>query len=745
MSSRLASLSAARVAPISHRLAHASTKAARAAVIRPSSAGARKNLSERGPWMSISEHLQAFAPSVTRRHYTTTIDAEEDAAAPPKEPEEKLILETEKVTGPSSQHSFKAETKRLLDIVAKSLYTDREVFVRELTSNASDALEKRRHLELSSEVEIDPDTQNEPLEIRISVDKVLNTFIIQDTGIGMTFEELNENLGTIARSGTREFLGKLDKAAAEGSKGVRDNIIGQFGVGFYSSLMVADEVKVYTRSALKGSTGYCWSTDGSGSYDVAEAEGVAVGTKIIIKLKDDSKEFSSKYTVESILKKYSNFVGHPITLNGTTVNTIGALWTLDKSSITEEQHRDFYRFISHAYDEPRFHLHYKTDSPLAINALLYVPERHSELFGMGRMEPGVNLYSRKVLIQAKAKKLLPDWLRFMRGVVDSEDVPLNISREHLQDSALISRLRNVLSSRIVKFLDEQSRKDPEAYNTFYKDFALFIKEGVATDSANRSDAAKLLRYETSSTDAGAVSPLQAVLDRNPDQPAIFYTVSPSRTLALESPYVEPFVRKGYEVLLCAESVDEFVMNNLAEYGGKKIVNVESREGQEMVRDSEEDAKEGTGALTKEEARELADWMDNVLGDRVSEVDPSPRALSVPALIVDHDSAVLRRIMQMAPSSPARDLPLPPQKLHIDPRNPIIAGLNRLRAENELRATIVAEQVCDNAFVAAGLLDDPRSMLKRLNTILEMVVRPTAPAESVSESESVEAEIVDVKN
>ncbi|KAJ3344286.1 TNF receptor-associated protein 1, mitochondrial [Gonapodya sp. JEL0774] len=712
MNPRFASLPAVRASTVSNRLALLSTSAIPPlARLRTLSSGALKRNHQKVKRDDVAQQKAEFRAIGTRRHYSTSMDDAKEDASVPKEPEEKLILETEKVTGPSSHHAFRAETKRLLDIVAKSLYSDREVFVRELTSNASDALEKRRHLELSSETEIDPDASAEPLEIRISVDRALGTFIIQDTGVGMTLEEVNENLGTIARSGTKEFMEKLDKASVEGSKGVRDNIIGQFGVGFYSCLMVSDEVKVYTRSAIKGSKGYCWSTDGSGSYDVAEAEGVAVGTKIIMKLKDDAKEFASKYTVEGILKKYSNFVGHTITLNGFVVNTIGALWTLDKSSITPEQHKEFYRFIAHAYDEPQFHLHYKTDSPLAINALLYVPERHSEIFGMGRMEPGVNLYTRKVLIQAKAKKLLPDWLRFIRGVVDSEDVPLNISREHLQDSALISKLRNVLSSRIVKFLDEESRKNPEAYQSFYKDFSLFIKEGVATDTANRSDVAKLLRYETSATEAGTLSSLQAVLDRQPDQPAIFYTVSPTRTLALDSPYVEPFVKKGFEVLLCHESVDEFVMNNLAEFAGKKIINVESREGQDMIKDnSSEGLEEGEGlkGLNKEEARALADWMDLVLGEKVSEVD--------------------------APGSPARDLPLPPQKLHIDPRNSIIVGLNRLRLENEDRAKVVAEQIGDNALVAAGLLDDPRSMLKRLNSLLEMVVLP-------SESE---AEFKDIK-
>lgn len=491
----------------------------------------------------------AVAP---RRAYSTAEEPKKDdaeAAAEPVEeaPKEELIQETEVVTGAASHHTFKAETRRLLDIVANSLYTDREVFVRELASNASDACEKLRYLQLSEQAaELDPEIVGRPLEISISVDKAAGTFIIQDAGVGMTYDELNENLGTIARSGTKAFVETLE-SSQDSARSARDSLIGQFGVGFYSALMVADKVKVYTRSARKDSKGYCWSTDGSGAYDISEAEGVAIGTKIVLHLKPNSTNFSDRSNVESIVKKHSAFVSFPIKINGQPVATVGALWTRSPSEITDEQHAEFYRFIAHAYDDPQYRLQYRTDSPLSIRALLYVPERHSELFGMGRMEPGVSLYSRKVLIQAKSKNLLPEWLRFVKGVVDSEDIPLNISREHMQDSLLINKLKDVVTGRIVKWLDEESRRDAEKFAQFWRDFGLFIKEGVCVDAKHRKDAAKLLRFE-SSAEGGKLSSLKEYVGRmKEDQKYILYSLAPTRELASESPYVEPLVKMGYEV------------------------------------------------------------------------------------------------------------------------------------------------------------------------------------------------------
>lgn len=322
----------------------------------------------------------------------------------------------------------------LLDIVAKSLYSDKEVFIRELISNASDALEKLRYLRLNKNLSSE-EGGDRGLEIHIATDKDNRTLTIQDTGIGMTHDELISNLGTIARSGSKAFLEKIKENELSDDS---TKIIGQFGVGFYSAFMVADKVEVFTKSYEINSSGYQWVSDGSGNYEISPADGVKPGTKIIMYLRRDCAEFSDETMVNNIVKKYSNFVGSPIFVNGKRINNIQPLWTLDAKDITAEQHAEFYRYISNAYDSPKFILHYTADVPLSIRALLYFPDEKPGLFEMSReTSAGVSLYSKKVLIKSKADNLLPKWLRFVKGVVDSEDIPLNLSRELLQNSALI--------------------------------------------------------------------------------------------------------------------------------------------------------------------------------------------------------------------------------------------------------------------------------------------------------------------
>ncbi|RCI02061.1 TNF receptor-associated protein 1, mitochondrial, partial [Rhizopus stolonifer] len=411
----------------------------------------------------------------------------------------------EVVTGQEEIHEFKTETKRLLDIVANSLYSEKEIFVRELISNAADALEKLRQTQ-ATEADVD---SGKPLEIRIELNQEKNQFIIQDFGIGMTLEELNANLGTIASSGSKKFMEKMEK---DGAKGAKENIIGQFGVGFYSTFMVGQKIKVYTKSALPGSKGYCWTTDGQGSYTVAEAENVAVGTKIIIELREDSKTYASEIEIDSIIKKYSNFVGFPIYLNGKEVNTVDALWTKDRNSVTPEEHTQFYRFIANAWDDPQYTLHFKTDSPLSISSVLYIPEKHMELLGE-QTKPGVSLYSRKVLIQPESAGILPPYLRFIKGVVDSEDIPLNVSRELLQDN-ILSRLRMVMTSKVLKWLDTEAKRDPKKYNEFFLDYGQFIKEGACTDAMHKREIGKLLRFESSKSENGSMISLEDYASRS---------------------------------------------------------------------------------------------------------------------------------------------------------------------------------------------------------------------------------------
>ncbi|KAI7876600.1 heat shock protein Hsp90 [Lichtheimia hyalospora FSU 10163] len=651
---------------------------------------------------------------IEKLYYSTTTSTDEDetATATSQAPEEQEVI-----TGEEQVHEFKTETKRLLDIVANSLYSEKEIFIRELISNAADALEKLRHSQAS-----DPSIDSgKPLEIRLWVDRDKQQFIIQDYGIGMTLEELNENLGTIARSGSKSFLEKLDK---DGSANAKENIIGQFGVGFYSTFMVGEKIKVYTRSAKPGSKGYCWTTDGLGSYTVAEAENVAVGTKIVIELRDDCKSFGSHLTVDSIIKKYSNFVGFPIYLNDAEVNTVEPLWTKEKSQVSADDHKQFYRFIAGAWDDPQYTLHFKTDAPISIASVLYVPEKHMEALGE-RTEPGVSLYSRKVLIQPKSKGLLPDWLRFVKGVVDSEDIPLNVSRELLQDN-ILSKLRMVMTSRALRWLEGEAKKDASKYNDFFLDFGQFIKEGVCTDPMYKKDIAKLLRFESSTTKEGEMIGLKDYVDRKQEsQNRIYYLLTPKRKYAEESPYTEMFKKKGVELLYLYETVDEFVVNHLKEFQGVELIAADSPEAatDPLLQQERDSSDSNATSLSEADSKELAKWMEETLGsDIVKQVDVSRRLEKFPAIVLEHESPAMRKMMQMMEGSAKMgQLPPTPTRLEINPDHAVMRGLFQIRQQNPDLAKMVAEQVYDNALCAAGVLDDPRSMISRLNTLLEISV------------------------
>jgi TNF receptor-associated protein 1 len=393
------------------------------------------------------------------------------------------------------KHEFQAEIRQLLDIVVHSLYTDREIFVRELISNASDALAKARHLQATEKSLAGPEL---PLEIAITLDQDARTITIADHGVGMTREELVRNLGTIAHSGTKGFLEALKSGG-----GQPGGLIGQFGVGFYSAFMVARRVAVFSRSWHPDGESLVWTSDGGGGYEIAPAEeDLPRGCRIVVELRDEHAEYAQPYRVEHLIKTYSNFVGFPILLDGKRVNEVEALWCKNKNEITDEQYKAFYQFTGHAADEPCYRLHFTADAPLAIHALVFVPTENPERFGFGQVDPGVALFCRKILIDAHPKGLLPDWLRFLKGVIDSEDLPLNISRETMQDSALVRKLGTVITNRVLKLLEKEATDDPGKFAGFQRRFHRFLKEGVATDFTHREALAKLLRFESSLLDAG---------------------------------------------------------------------------------------------------------------------------------------------------------------------------------------------------------------------------------------------------
>ncbi|XP_046852743.1 heat shock protein 75 kDa, mitochondrial-like isoform X2 [Xenia sp. Carnegie-2017] len=640
----------------------------------------------------------------------------------------KVIQETESVSGPSDTYTFQAETRRLLDIVAQSLYSEKEVFIRELISNASDALEKLRHLFLTG---TDMTEKEQSLEIHLATNEENGSFILQDYGCGMTKEELIENLGTIAQSGSKAFANKLQQR--DDVEMTAENIIGQFGVGFYSAFMVADKVDVYTRSYKPNSKGYLWSSDGSGSYNIAEAEGVARGTKMIVYLKNDCKRFSLKTEVEEIIKKYSNFVGFPIFLNGVCINTIEPLWTLDPKQVTEEQHEEFYRFISHTFDKPRYHFHFKADAPLNIRSVFYIPDRAPELYGVGRMESGVSLYSRRIVIQTKSDKLLPEWLRFVRGVVDSEDIPLNLSREMLQDSALIKKLKDVLTRRIVKFLHEQSRKDRVKYEEFFKEYGVFLREGVVVtnDDHMKEDIAKLLRFESSSEKAGDLISLENYVARmKPVQKSIYYICAPSRQLAESSPYFEALKKNDVEVLYTYDDNDEMVLHQLRKFDGRNVTSAETYLSTSGESDDVDDKMSDNESLSQESSEELAKWIVNILGkQKVADVKVSHRLSSHPVMITVADMAAARRWLKIIKTAPHAEqfetmkYDIIQPTMEINPRNDVIRKLHSIMDSDPKLAKLVAEQLYDNALISAGLVNDPRPMVSRLNVLLEKVLQP----------------------
>lgn len=606
------------------------------------------------------------------------------------------------------KHGFQAEVKQLLDIVIHSLYTDKEIFIRELVSNAADALEKVRLKQLTENSIYDGEL---PLEINITTDEEKNVLTIADHGIGMTRDELQENLGTIAHSGTKAFLEQLKEKGENNA-----DVIGQFGVGFYSAFMAADEVEVHTHSWDENAENLKWTSDGATGYTIEEVDTQQRGCKMVLKLKEGQEDFAKEATVKAILERYSNFVSFPINLNGERVNKVEALWLKSKNDISEEEYEDFYKFVAHAWDKPRYTMHFSADAPLAINALLFVPQENQEQFGMGQMEAGVSLYCRKVLIDAKPQKLLPEWLRFLKGVIDSEDLPLNISRESMQDSALIQKLNKLITKRFLKFLEKQAKDDTEKYEDFYNKFSRFLKEGIATSFEHQESLATLLRFESTMTEAGKLTSFAEYIDRaKEEQNEIYYIVGQSREVIENGPYLEAFKARGIEVAIFTDAVDQYVFDTMPEFKGKKLVSADRA-------DIELDDVETEGdALDEASLTSLTSWMGETLGERVEKVEAGKRLVDSPVAALapqDAPNAQMRAMMKAM----GQEVPEPKVVLEVNPRHEVIKGLANLKESDAELAAVVSEQLTDNALLAAGLLENPQQMVNRINDLLARVVK-----------------------
>ncbi|KAF4744755.1 TNF receptor-associated protein 1, mitochondrial [Perkinsus olseni] len=648
-------------------------------------------------------------------------------------------------TAAGSTHEFKTETRKLLDIVAKSLYTDKEVFIRELVSNASDACEKLRFLQTAGKVKslADPDT---PIEISITIDPKHREFIIEDSGIGMTKNELIENLGTIARSGSKEFI-TSDKVNASGD--TANQIIGQFGVGFYSSFVVADKVEVFSRSAdtAEDGEGHVWESDGQGSFTIKPVKGLPRGTKIVLHLKEDAADFCKPETVKKAAAKFSNFVDFPIRMadgekgDKVKINKNDALWT--RTSATEEEHTNFYRFLSgSSYGEPMYSLMYHTDAPLAIKSVFYIPEEAPNRWFQQDADVQVSLYCRRVLIKKHANEIIPAWLHWIRGVVDCEDMPLNISRENMQDTALMRKLSTAVVRRILRFLADQARRDADKYNAFWRKYGFYFKAGLLEDQQNNNGnhkdlILKLLRFESSNGGSGELLSLQDYLDSMTDeQNNIYYIQSKDRKTALASPYMEAFENKGVNVLLLTEDIDAFVVSYIENFKGKRLVSVDSEEEIEKEILKSDDGDDAKKEMPEASRDDLESFVKEVLGERVNGVKFSDRLVNSPAVVTSAISPQMRRMMkQMMAQSGQGDqndaLQAIPMTLELNPDHPTVRKLGDLAASKEARtediAKVAVTQLFDNACIAAGMVDDPRTILDRLQKMLDVCVEQAVSA------------------
>jgi len=610
-------------------------------------------------------------------------------------------------------YEYQTEIKKILDIVIHSIYSNTDVFVRELISNASDALEKFRYISLTDGDISDKDLS---LEIRINIEKESGNLIIEDTGIGMTKEELIENLGTIAHSGTAEFLKQLQKNPGQSAQ-----IIGQFGLGFYSVFMVSDHVRVITRSCKPEAKGYIWESDGAGGFTISEEEGIQRGTRIVVHLKEDKKEYLDEEKLKEIIHEYSNFVTSPILLSGKKINTIQAIWTRRPNEISEDEYKEFYKFIANMESEPLFRLHTSSDAPIQLNALLYIPKENYEVFGLSRTEPGVHLYCNKILIQSKVKDLLPEYLRFVKGVVDSEDLPLNISRETLQDNQLVKKIGKHLTKKILSTLKSQNKENPEKYKEFWKQFSVFIKEGANTDFENREELADLLLFESSKTKPGEWTSLEEYVSRTPeDQKEIYYLTGLSRNELENSPYMEYFRDQDIEIFYLTNPIDDFVMTSMREYKEKNLVSADNANIKLPKKSVEE--KKDANEKDKSEEKDLKNfikWITKHLKDRISEVKVSDRLVDSPAILVNPDDMMTVHMQKLLEQAGQTFYSSGQKVLEINPKHDLIKRMTTLHKEggHDDLLKLLSDQITDNAYLMAGLETDKTTMIKRINTIM----------------------------
>ncbi len=605
--------------------------------------------------------------------------------------------------------AFKAETRQLLDILIHSLYTEREIFVRELISNASDALTRMSFELLTNRDVLDPDA---PLQIRLTADPTANTLTISDTGIGMTADELIANLGTIARSGAREFL----KTAKETGQNLSD-LIGQFGVGFYSVFMAAEWVRVISRSYRTDAQPAAWYCTGADTFTIEPAEKAERGTTIIIQLKEDAKEFAQEYRLREIVRKHSDFVPYPIYIGGAEeqANRQTALWRQNPRQVEQKDYDEFYQQFTLDFEPPLAHAHMSVDAPVQMYALLYIPASpERNLFAL-RKEDGLKLYARKVLIQDYNRDLLPEYFQFVQGVVDSEDLPLNVSRESVQANRLMVNLKKLVTTKVLDTLKKIARDDPEKYARFWQVYARYIKQGVAIEQNDVEQLYPLLRFHSTAEPERWVSLDEYVAAMKPDQKAIYYILGDDDRSARLSPHLDVARHYDYPVLLFTDPVDAFVLTRLKEYQGHSLTNIANAD-LTLPEEARKPVEEGQPALAEQDYAALIERFKARLGDRVTDVRMTERLSGSPARLIDPEGA-LNQEMQRVYRMLNREFDAPKKVLELNPRHPILARLAALPVDSPL-AALVIEQVYEDTLLIEGLHPDPASMIERIQKIIE---------------------------
>lgn len=689
----------------------------------------------------------------------------------------------------STKYEFKAEIKKLLHILSQSLYKHKEIFLRELISNSSDALKKMHFISLSNKDIANPELE---LKIELTFNAKEKTLIVSDTGLGMTKQELIDGLGTIAASGTSKFLENLKSTQKEGkdkeTNGKEltkelDDIIGQFGVGFYSVFMVTDKVKVVTKSYKKDEPAYVWESEGTGEFTITETTRATRGTDIIITLRDDESEYLSQYRLENIIKKYSNYVPYPIFVieikepekkdekkegeekkdekkegeekkdekkeppaPPKPVNDIIPLWKKDAADIKPEDYKNFYNVIAHRYDNYSHVVYYKVDGQVQFRSIFFIPETKSRDLMQPEVEYGLSLYSKNVLIMENCKDLIPQWMRFIKGMVDSEDIPLNVSRDTIQNNRVIMKINQLIVKKLLDELGTIIEKEPDKYKKIWKEFSFFLKEGVVTDHSNQERLLKYLRFYTSKTPGEDQIGLDTyVKNIKPDQTEIYYLVGENLNTLRISPHLGFYNSKGFEVLLLNEPIDNFLMMNLRDYKVKEgddkdakekvftfvpidtTEKSEKKDKDEKKDKKEEDKEKEDKEDVPEKVKKFLDHIKTILGDKILEAKSSKKLFGAACRLANPaggmTSSMQRAMRFWTQTSSGKDFKIPQKIFEVDPSHPIIESLIELFATDPTNGKIkpVITQMFQNCLLVEGDLPDPSLMVPRINQLIEMLM------------------------